>query len=81
MRFEEGLPSVSMFDSATRNLIIIDMAEMDERVTALFTQKNHQRNTSVLYIVQNLFPQNKESCTISLNSQYTVVFTNPRDAS
>ena len=40
VRFEEGLPSASMFDSATRNLVIIDdlMAETDERVTTLFTK-------------------------------------------
>ena len=28
----------------------------------------------MLYLVQNLFPENKESCTISLNSQYMVVY-------
>ena len=58
VRFEEGLPSASMFDSATRNLIIIEglMAETDERVTTLFTKIGHHRNTSVLYLVQNLFP-------------------------
>ena len=41
VRFEEGLPSASMFDSSTRNLIVIDdlMAETDERVTTLFTKK------------------------------------------
>ena len=40
-RFEEGLPSASMLDSSTRNLIVIDylMAETDERVTNLFTKK------------------------------------------
>ena len=31
--------------------------------------------------MQNLFPKNKESHTISLNSQYIVVFKNPRDVS
>ena len=66
VRFEEGLPSASMFDSSTRNLIVID---------------SHYRNTSVLYLVQNLFPKNKESRTISPNSQYMVVFKNPPDAS
>ena len=83
MRFEEGLPTAAMFDPTTRNLIVIDdlMAETDERVTTLFTKKSHHRNTSVLYLVQNLFPKNKESRTISLNSQYMVVFKNPRDAS
>ena len=41
VRFEEGLPSASMFDSSTRNLIVIYdlMAETDERVTTLFTKK------------------------------------------
>ena len=82
VRFDEGLPSASMFDSATRKLIVIDdlMAETDERVTTLFTKKSHHRNTSVMYLVQNLFPKNKESRTMSLNSQYMVVFKNPRDA-
>ena len=44
-------------------------------------KKNHHCNTSVIYLVQNLFPKNKESRTISLNSQYIVVFKNPRDVS
>ena len=41
VRFDERLPSASMFDSATKNLIIIDdlMAETDERVTTFFTKK------------------------------------------
>ena len=83
VRFEEGLLSASMFVSSTRNLIVIDdlMAETDERVTILFTKKSHHRNSSVLYLVQNLFPKNKESRTISLNSQYMVMFKNPREAS
>ena len=50
------------------------MAESDERVTNLFTKKSHHCNTSVIYLVQNLFPKNKESRSISLNSQYIVVF-------
>ena len=46
MRFEEGLPSASMFDSSTRNLIVIDdlMAETDERFTTLFTKKSSQEH-------------------------------------
>ena len=34
----------------------------------------------MLYLVQNLFPKNKEIRTISLNTHYMVVFKNPRDA-
>ena len=57
------------------------MAETDGRVTTLFTKKSHHSDTSVIYIVRNLFPRNKESHTISLNSQHMIVFKNPRDAS
>jgi len=81
--FEEGLPESSICDPSTNNLVIIDdlMAETDARVTTLFTKKSHHANTSVLYLVQNLFPKNKESRTISLNAQYMVLFKNPRDTS
>ena len=57
------------------------MAETDSRVTNLFTKKSHHSDTSVIYIVQNLFSKNRESRTISLNAQYMIVFKNPRDAS
>ena len=81
LRLEEGLPT--SFDASKRNIVVLDdlMAETDERVTNLFTKKSHHCNTSVIYLVQNLFPKNKESRTISLNSQYIVVFKNPRDVS
>ena len=81
LRLEEGLPT--SFDASKRNIVVLDdlMAETDERVTNLFTKKSHHCNTSVIYLVQNLFPKNKESRTISLNSQYIVVFKNSRDVS
>ena len=84
VRFEEGLTDCgpcSIRQRGTSSVIDDLMAETDERVTTLFTKKSHHRNTSVLYLVQNLFPKNKESRTISLNSQYMVVFKNPRDSS
>ena len=82
MRLEEGLPT-SFDNDGKRGLVVLDdlMAKTDGRVTNLFTKKSHHSNTSVIYLVQNLFPKNKESRTISLNSQYMVIFKNPRDAS
>ena len=82
IHFLEGLPEATSFDSKTRNLVVIDdlMTETDERVTKLFTKKSHHCNTSVVYLVQNLFPKGKENRTISLNAQYMVLFKNPRDA-
>ena len=82
IHLEEGLPT-SFDNDGKRGLVVLDdlMAEIDDRVTNLFTKKSHHPNTSVIYLVQNLFSKNKESRTISLNSQYMVIFKNPRDAS
>ena len=81
LRLEEGLPK--SFDTGKRNVVVSDdlMAETDGRVTELFTKKSHHSNTSVIYLVQKLFPKHKHSRTISFNAQYMVVFKNPRDAS
>ena len=81
MRLEEELPK--SFDADGKSgLVVLDdlMAETDGRVTTLFTKKSQHSDTSVIYLVQYLFPKNKESRTIRLNSQYIVVFKNPRDA-
>ena len=69
MRLEEGWPT-SFDTDGKRGLVVLDdlMAETDGRVTNLFTKKSHHSDTSVIYLVQNLFPKNKESRTISLNS-------------
>ena len=69
LHLEEGLLTSS--DASKRNIVVLDdlVAETDERVTNLFAIKSHHCNTSVIYLVQNLFPKNKESRTIILNSQ------------
>ena len=51
-----------------------------KKLVQLFTQGSHHRNLSIFYIVQNPFKQGASSRTISLNSQYIVVFKNPRDS-
>ena len=81
LHLEEGLPT--SFEAGKLNVVVLDdlMAETDGLVINLFTKKSHHSNTSVIYLVQNLFHKHKESRTISLNAQYMVVFKNPRDAS
>ena len=54
-------------------------ASNDKRICDLFTKGSHHRNLSVICLVQNLYYQGKESRTMSLNSQYLVLFNNPRD--
>jgi hypothetical protein len=51
-----------------------------DSVVKFFTQGSHHRNLTVVYIVQNLFNQDKSMRTVSLNAHYIVVFKNPRDA-
>lgn len=70
-----------------RNLVVLDDQMENENahskggsnLAKFFTQGSHHRNLTVVYIVQNLFHQSKSMRTISLNSQYVVVFKNPRD--
>ena len=87
MEFVKGIPAniedEQFLNPAIRNLIVIDdlmsEASYDKRICDLFTKGSHHRNLSVICLVQNLYFQGKESRTMSLNSQYLVVFNNPRD--
>jgi len=64
-------------------LLIIDdlMQETDETVAYIFTNNSHHRNVIVVFLAQDLFPQNTFSRTMSLNANYMVLFKNPRDPS
>ena len=83
VEFHEGLPSLAEFDEGKPSLVIIDdlMHETNDVVTKLFTRVSHHKNTSVIYITQNIFHPNKETRTITLNAQYMVLFKNVRDKS
>ena len=82
VQFLEGMSPDKLLDPLFRNLVVIDdlLAETDARVTKIFTKGSHHRNTSVIFISQNLFDKNKENRTITLNSHYLVLFKSPRDA-
>jgi len=80
--FMEGLPDCSKFDPLRTRLCIVDdmMSQTKGNVVAdLFAKGSHHTNTSIIYIVQNLFHRNKEQRDISLNTKYLVLFKNPRD--
>ena len=51
----------------------------DQRIADLFTKGSHNRDISVLYLTQNLFPQGKACRDIILNTQYMVLFNNPTE--
>ena len=86
VEFLNGLPPdfASSLSPLVRNLVVLDDQMADaggtKDLAQLFTQGSHHRNLTVLYLVQNLFDQAKSMRTVSLNSQYLVLFKSPRDA-
>lgn len=64
-------------------LIIDDLIDPEDAalVKDLFIKGSHHRNTSVIFITQNLFLPHKEYRTLSVNAHYIVIFKNPRDMS
>lgn len=70
-----------------RNLLILDDQMSNEAVrdsndlTKYFTNGSHHRNSTVVYVVQNIFDKGKAMRTLSLNSHYLVLFKNARDKS
>ena len=77
----KGLPDD--FKTPPNSLLIIDDLQglVADVVSAWFTKNSHHFQTSVIYLVQNLFGKDAYHRTISLNSNYIVVFRNPRDKS
>ena len=87
VKFVQGLPDSfddeELFPSHQDHLIILDdlifQASDHPEVVKIFTQYRHHKNMSVFLLSQNIFHQGKHSRTISLNSNYLILFKNPRD--
>lgn len=85
--FIKGLSETMMekFDGSKPTLIIIDDLMIESAssklISEIYTKGSHHRNLSIILLVQNLFIRGTESRNISLNSQYFVLFKNPRDQS
>ena len=48
-------------------------------ICELYTEGSHHRNLSVIRLLQNIYQHGREIRTMSLNTQYLVLFKNPRD--
>ena len=74
--------AINGLDAKENNLIVLDdlMSEIKDsaHLADLFTKWSHHSNTSVVYLVQNLYEKGKSSVTAAKNAQYTVLFKNPR---
>jgi hypothetical protein len=81
IRFVQGPIDSEELSPQIPHLVILDdlMDQTDKKICNFFTRGCHQRKTSVIHIVQNLFNGHKDHRTISLNCQYMVLFKNQRD--
>ena len=75
VEFTTDFDILQTLDYSKINLVILD----DKRITKLFLSRYHHQNTSVIYIVQNLFAKGSESRDISLNTQYFVIMKSNRN--
>lgn len=71
------------YKDAEGSIVVIDdfMQQINGDIQDLFTVLCHSLRISVFLLTQNVFPPNKSFRTISLNSNYIVMFKNPRDSS
>ena len=84
--FHQGMPNDLLqskyFYPNVQSFIVFDdlMRTVTNDTTAdLFTEGAHHHNVSVVFIIQNLFFQCKQSRTISVNAHYLNLLKNPRD--
>ena len=74
-------------DPTVRNLVVLDdqMENQDmhkgsgSKLARFFTEGSHHLNLTIIYIVQNVFHHAPAMRTVSLNSNYLVLFHNARD--
>ena len=67
-------------DRSIPTLLIVDdqMTSANERLVEMFTVNCHHDNTSIIFVTQNLFFQDKAYRTVCLNAQYLILFRSPR---
>ena len=83
VHWHEGMPTNSFLDEISNAILILDdlMAESvnDSALMGIFTERSHHKNSSVIILMQNLYQQGKRSVSIQRNTQFLVLFKNPRD--
>ena len=64
---------VCVFDDSLDNI--------SDQISKMFTVISHHMNVSIILVSQNVFYQNKEYRTMSLNTHYMFMMKSPRDNS
>jgi hypothetical protein len=83
--FHQGIIDIDLLSENEINLLILDdlMSECENSnlIKDIFTIDSNHKNMSVFLLTQNIFSKGKNTRTISLNSNYIIMFNNPRDLS
>ena len=84
IEFHEGLPKTEDYsrDPEKPKLLILDDLMRESSIASvvnLLVKASHHCNLSIFFLSQNLFHRGQRE--ISLNSNYIVIFKNPRDRS
>jgi uridine kinase len=70
-------------DKQYNNCLIIDdnmhKAANDINISELFTKKSHHTNTTVIFIIQNLYPKSDYMTDIRRNATYIILMSNPSE--
>ena len=79
----DGLPTEETFSTFPNSIVVLDDLMdgivNDSKMMKVFTEGSHHQNISVIFMTQNIFHPGKKARTILLNTQYMVLFKNPRD--
>ena len=73
---------INEIDETEKNVIVLDdniYVTNDKLLSDLFTKLSHHKNITVFLLLQNLFPKTKFSRDISINSNYIILLSNPRE--
>ena len=71
--FDPNVPSLIIFDDLMRTVM------NDDTAADLLREGAYHHNISVVFIIQNLFFQGKQSRTISVNAHFFILLKHPRD--
>ena len=69
--YPKNIPKIVIFDDF--------LDEVGPALKHLFTVLTHHYNCFTIFLSQTLFDKSKELRTLSINTQYMVLFNNPRD--
>jgi hypothetical protein len=89
VKFHQGLPTLetikkwSVESGGKHMLLVLDdlQAEISQskEIASVFSIHSHHLHISTIYISQNVLPQGRCSCDITLNCHYIILFNSKRD--